>query len=310
MSLDLTDLRLFVQVVECGSITGGAGRAHLALASASARIRGMEDELGVPLLERERRGVRTTPAGRALAHHAHAVLAQLERMRGELGDYAHGLKGRVRLLANTAALAEFLPEALSAFLEAHPHVDIDLEERLSYEIVRSVAEGFADVGIVSNAVDHGRLETFPFRVDQLVVVTALGHALAKKRTIAFAEVLDREFVGLAAGSALQDYLADHAAQAGRELKVRVRLRSFDAICQLVERNVGIAVVPESSARRCQRKMAIRRLRLTDAWALRKLTICVRRFDGLPAHAQRLVEQLSAGSAPKRPVPNREQRTEP
>jgi DNA-binding transcriptional LysR family regulator len=292
MAFDLTDLQLYLHVVEARSITAGAERAHLALASASARIRGMEDELGVPLLERERRGVRTTPAGRALAHHAQAILAQVERMRGELGDYAHGLKGHVRLLSNTAALTEFLPEAMSKFLVANPHVNIDLEERLSYEIVQNIVEGLADVGVVSDSVDFGGLETRPFRQDQLVVVTARNHPLVKGRAIAFAQVVDEEFVGLTAGSALQDYLAEHARRAGRLLKVRVRLRGFDAICRLVEQNVGIGIVPESSARRCQRSMAIRRLRLTDPWAARSLTLCMRRFADLPVHAQRLIEHLS------------------
>ena len=83
------------------------------------------------LLERGRRGVSQTPAGRALAHHARVVLQQVERLRGELGDYAHGLKGHVRVLANTAAMSEFLPEALGNFLAAHPRIDVNLEERLS-----------------------------------------------------------------------------------------------------------------------------------------------------------------------------------
>lgn len=293
MRFDLTDLRLFLHVAEAGSITGGAARTHLALASASARIRGMEEALGVPLLERERRGVRPTPAGRTLVHHARTVLEQLERMRGELGEYAHGLKGHVRLMANTSAMTEFLPEALSAFLADHPNVNVDLEERLSYDIVRAVAEGLADVGIVSDSVELAGLETFPFRMDRLVLVTARAHPLAAHRELRFAEVLDHEFIGLATGSALQDYLSEHAARAGRRLKFRVRLRSFDAICRLVERGIGIGVVPETAARRCQKSMAIRGLRLTDAWAQRRLTLCVRRFAELPVHAQQLVQRLHA-----------------
>lgn len=131
MHFDLTDLRLFLHVAEAGSITGGAACSGLALASASARVRGMEEQAGVALLERDRRGVRPTPAGRALLHHARAVMGQVERMRGELGEYAHGLKGHVRLLANTAAMAEHLPEALAAFLAENPNVDVDLDERPS-----------------------------------------------------------------------------------------------------------------------------------------------------------------------------------
>ena len=138
MHFDLVDLRLFLHVAEAGSITAGAARSGLALASASARVRGMEEQAGVPLLERGRRGVEPTPAGRTLLHHARLVTGQMERMRGELGEYARGLKGHVRLLANTAAAAEYLPEILAAFLAANPSVDVDLDERPSSEDRKSV----------------------------------------------------------------------------------------------------------------------------------------------------------------------------
>jgi len=189
MRFDLTDLRLFVHVADAASITHGAARANMALASASARIRGMEDTLGVPLLERGRRGVRLTPAGRALLHHARVILQQTERMRGELGDYAHGVKGHVRLLANTSALSELLPEMLAAFLTAYPNIDIDIEERPSFDMVEMVSQGLADAGILSDAVDMGDLEVYPFGVDQLVVIVPRGHRFARRRRIAFKEVL-------------------------------------------------------------------------------------------------------------------------
>ncbi len=206
MRFDLIDLRLFLHTIEAGSITHGAKRSNIALASASARLRGMEEALGVALLERSRRGVQPTAAGRALLHHARVVLQQLEQMRGELGAYARGLKGHVRVLSNTAALTEFLPGPLASFLAAHPNIDIDLEERLSHEIVQAVAEGLADLGIVSDAADLAGLETFPFRLDRLVLVVPRAHALAERRQLAFGEVIGCEFVGLSPGSALQDYL--------------------------------------------------------------------------------------------------------
>jgi DNA-binding transcriptional LysR family regulator len=238
MRFDLTDLRLFVQVAETSSITHGAELANMALASASARIKGMEQALGVPLLKRGPRGVKPTPAGQALVYHAHVVLQQLERMRGELGKYAYGLKGHVRLLSNTIAITEFLPEALAAFLTAHPSVDIDLEEGPSHEIVQAVAEGFADAGIVIDMVDLGELETFPFATDRLVLIVPRGHPLSGCRQLAFREVLDHEFVGLS--RPLQDLIGQQAARAGHPLKLRVRLSGFDAICRMVDGCVGAA----------------------------------------------------------------------
>src|SRR5476649_151322 len=180
MRFDLTDLRLFLHVADSGSITAGARLAHLALPSASERIRGMEAMLDTPLLLRERRGVQATDAGRALLHHARLITRQVDAMQADLAEFAGGLKGRVRLLCNTSAMTEFLPDALAGFVATHPQLTIDLEERLSREIVQAVVDELADIGIVSDAADHAALQTFPFRDDPLVLAMAPDHPLARQ----------------------------------------------------------------------------------------------------------------------------------
>src|SRR2546423_13660011 len=288
---DLADLSLFRHVVEAGSITRGAERPNLALAAASTRVRNMEDALGAPLLVRSRQGVKPPKAGRTLLQHARAMLRQAERLREDLAAYAGGLAGQIRVLSNTNALTEFLPEALSSFLAAHPHVSIDLEERLSDEIVGLIAEGVADLGIIAGTVDAAALETFPFRKDRFVLVVARHHPLARRTKSAFAQVLDYDFVGLDRSSALQRFLADKAARIGQPLRLRVQLRRFDAGCRMVECNVGIGIVPETTARRAARTMAIVAVELSDPWAVRELTICIRSLDELPPFARQLVEHL-------------------
>jgi DNA-binding transcriptional LysR family regulator len=296
MRFDLSDLRLFLNVVEAGSITHGAERMHLAIAAASTRIRNMEAALGTPLLQRQRLGVQPTPAGRTLVHHARTLLQQAERMHGELAQYAEGIKGQVRLLSNTNALTEFLPEPLSDFLASHPQVNIDLEERLSDEIVAAVADGAADIGIVAGTVEVAGLEVLPFRTDRFVLVVARMHPLAAVERILFSEVLDFDFVGLDRASALQRFLSEKAERVGRRLKLRVQLRSFDAVCRLVECNVGIGVVPATTAERHAQTMSIHRIDLADEWAVRKLTICVRRQEDLPIYARELVRHLASNIA--------------
>src|SRR6478736_9616585 len=226
MHFDLADLNLFRHIVEAGSITHGAERAHLALAAASTRVRNMEQALGASLLVRGRAGVTPTQAGRTLLQHARAILRQAESLREELGAYAGGLAGQIRLLSNTNALTEFLPEALSSFLAAHPNVSVDLQERLSDEIVGLIAEGVADLGIVAGTVDAGTLETYPFRRDRFVLVVARDHPLASRAKVGFDELLDHDFVGLDRASALQRFLAAKASNVGRPLRLRVQLRSF------------------------------------------------------------------------------------
>ena len=295
MRFDLVDLSLFRHVVEAGSITHGAGRANLALAAASTRIRLMEEALGAALLVRARQGVTPTQAGRTLLQHARAILRQAERLREDLGAYGGGLAGQIRMLSNTNALTEFLPEALSSFLATHPNVSVDLEERLSDEIVGLIAEGVADLGIVAATVDTSALETYPFRKDRFVLVVARDHPLAARSSIAFAEVLAHDFVGLDRASALQRFLAEKAAPSGQPLRLRVQLRSFDAVCRLVERNVGVGIVPETTARWAAKAMAIKAVELTDSWALRDLTICVRDYAALPPYARQLVDHMRAGN---------------
>ena len=177
MRFDLVDLSLFVASVESGSLTRGAGRSGLALAAASARIRLMEERLKVRLLERSRRGVTVTPAGDAMLGHARVVLAAVEALEADVSEFAGGMKGRVRLLSNTTALAEFLPRALGPFLAAHPDISVGVEERLSHEIVRAVVAGEADIGIVAGSADMAGLETFPFARDRLVLVVSVSSAL-------------------------------------------------------------------------------------------------------------------------------------
>ena len=291
MRFDLADLSLFRHVVEAGSITHGAERAHLALAAASTRIRNMEDALGAALLTRGRAGVTPTQAGRTLLQHARSILRQSERLHEDLGAYGGGLAGQIRVLSNTNALTEFLPEALGSFLAAHPNVSVDLEERLSDEIVGLIAEGVADLGIVAGTVDAGGLETFPFRRDRFVLVVARDHTLARRAKIGFENVLEHDFVGLDRASALQRFLATKAVRIGRPLRLRVQLRSFDAVCRMVECKVGIGIVPETTARRVMKTMAIAVVPLTDSWAVRELTICIRSKADLPLYARQLVEHL-------------------
>jgi DNA-binding transcriptional LysR family regulator len=296
LRFDLVDLRLFLHVAEARSITHGAERSNLALASASARIRGMETTLGVPLLARDRRGVSLTAAGQCLLAHARLVVQQVERMRGELGSFAHGLAGSVRLLSNSAALSEHLPRVLAAFLAANPTISLDIEERQSADIASALASGMADVGIASVAALPDNIEQFPFRDDRLVLVVPRQDVIARKRVLALVDVVDRAFIGLPRESALQRHVVGHATRLGAALNIRARVTSFDAVCGMVETGAGVGIVPEVTARRCRRSMKIDAVRLSDQWAKRRLAICVRRLGSLPAAAQRLVEHLREAAA--------------
>ena len=290
---DIADLRLFLAVIEAGSITHGASDANLSLAAASERLRDMETHGGVQLLVRGPRGTVPTEAGEALAHHARLILRQVADLQDELSERAQGIRATIRLLANTAAMTEFLPERLGSWLAGHPHTDIDLKERQSSDIVKAVSAGLAELGIISSAVDPVGLHLRNFAVDRLFVVVPRDHALAGARRIPLADIAGERFIGLARG-ALQDHLDDHAARMGRRLTYRARLRTFEGICNMVGQGAGIGIVPERAARRWRRSMPVAAVRLADAWATRHLSICYLCEDDLSDPARDLLLHLAGG----------------
>ena len=298
MRFDLVDLQVFVAVAEARSITHGAARANLALASVSERIRTLERALDVALLRRGRHGVTLTEAGESLLDHARIVLAAADNLRGDLAGYARGLKTSIRVLANTSSLSEHLPDLLARFLRDHPQVTIDTGEQESVGIAEAIAAGRAEIGIAVDAALPAGIERFAFRDDRLVLAVPAQDYLARRRAIDFSTVVARDFVGLAGASALQVHLATQVARLGARLRFRARLRDFDAVCRLVAAGVGIAVVPEAAARRCARMMPIRTVRIRDPWAMRRLVVCVRDLKALPKPARQLVAHLRGGALGK------------
>jgi len=293
MRLDLSDLRLFLCVVDAGSITRGAARASLAPASASERLRNIEADAGIALLERGSRGVAPTPAGEALAHHARLILRQQAQLRSELHGYATGASGTLHFYANTAALTGFLPDRLAPWLAQRPRLRVELKERTSAEIVRTIAAGMAEAGMVSDAADAGGLVLQPVARDHLVLIVPASHRLAGDKAARLRDVLDEPFVGLAPGNALQDHVDEHARAAGRALTLRIRMKTFEGLCAMVAHGVGLGILPQAVAARHRRRHGYRTLALADGWARRQLCLCFREWAGLSAPMRGLLGHLGA-----------------
>ncbi|MBV7496910.1 LysR substrate-binding domain-containing protein [Pseudomonas sp. NPDC086112] len=292
MHFDLTDLRLYLNILDTGNITAGAARSHLSLAAASARIRAMESSLGIEFLERGRRGVSPTPAGKALAQHARVLLQQAERMQQDLAEYAKGVKGQVRLLCNTTAITEYLPELLANFLRDHPNLDIDLQELPSARITHALRQGAADLGIVSDAVDADGLQTRYFRDDPLVLILPCDHPLADSEPLSFSATLHHDYVGLNANSALAVYLEEQALHSGLRMQIRIRADGFDGVMRMVARGAGLAIVPLAAVERWPTETPFKSIELKEPWARRKLLLCARDFAVLPGYAQALLNVLT------------------
>jgi DNA-binding transcriptional LysR family regulator len=299
--LDLVSLSLFNLVVRSGSISKGAELAHLAVGAASKRISDLEDAVGAELLERHSRGVTLTLAGQALQRHAQRILADVDLLAADLSDHAAGIVGVVRLWANTSATTQFLPADLAGFIAAHPGIRIEMHEKDSGDAVLAVLDGRADLGIFAERTPTLGLHTQAYRRDRLVLVVPRGHALASqeaKARIAFAQATEYEFVGLSQATSLAQRLALEAQAMGRPLRVRIHVRSFDAMCQMVAAGLGIAVLPDAAVQPHLRSMGLKRVELTDAWTERELLIGVRDPQALARPVRLLLDHLVVQTPPK------------
>lgn len=289
--LDLVSLSLFALVVRAGSISKGAALANLAVGAASKRISDLEATIGTALLERHSRGVLLTVAGAALHRHAQRILSDVDQLSADLSDYACGMVGVVRLWANTSAVTQFLPRDLASFTLANPGIRIELMEENSRETVVAVLDGRADLGIFADRTPALGLELVDYREDQLSLIVPRGHALSSRRSLFFEEVLDYDFVSLPQGTSLSERLQAETESLGRNLKLRIRVRSFDAMCKMVAAGMGIAVLPSDAVQELVRSLDLRQIVLKDAWAQRRLLIGLRDFKAVSRHVRLLLEHL-------------------
>ncbi|MGR2737112.1 LysR family transcriptional regulator [Billgrantia sp. Q4P2] len=294
---DFVTLKLFVSIADEGRLTAAAEREHMALAAVSKRISDLESLVGTSLLYRRPRGVELTPAGHAFLHHARRILENIERLSAELSEYGEGVRGHVRIHSNTSAIIAFLPQDLSTFSRQFPQIKIDLQERVSSEVIAAVRDGLTDVGIFAGHVPCGDgLQILPYRSDRLVLMTPHDHPLAGRESLQLHEATQYDFIGLQQDTSLQGLLHEQASRAGKTLRMRIQVRSFDAICRMIHHGMGVGVLPEKTIYRDLRDLELCSIPLSDPWAERKLVIGIREYEGLPIIARHLVDHLSGESS--------------
>lgn len=294
--LDLITLQLFVAVFEEGTLTRAAAREAIAVSAASKRLMELEQVLGVSLFVRRAKGMDLTAAGETLLHHARQMLFNVEKMGRELGEHSHGVRGYVRMLANLSAIIEFLPEDLRDFSALHPEVKTDLEERPSNGVVQGVLDGVADLGICSSDTDTKGLPSVTYRHDKLVVLMPAAHPLAARETLAFAETLDSDYVGLHAASSINMRTHAAAREAGKMLRLRIHVPGFDAMCRMVQANMGIGILPQKAYELFGRALGLHAVPLTDAWSDRSLIVVIRDQAQLSPVSRLLFEYLRGTQA--------------
>lgn len=294
---DIDSLALFVRAAELRSLTKAAEASHIGLAAASRRMALLEHRFKTALLERSPRGVQLTPAGASLLPHAKALLYEINEMQADMRDHADGRKGALRILANTSVMTESLPADLAAFSRLNPDVRLQLQERWSSEIVRDLQAGEADVGIVVEGIATEGLDTRTYGTDRIAVVVPAGHPLASVPELKFADVLDDDIVGLESSASMMRLLTEQAVIEGRTLHPRVQVRSFEAVCRIVQAGLGIGLLPFEGASAMGQALGLVVRPLGEPWAERTMLVCVKKERAGNTSVMKLVDYLVAARTP-------------
>ena len=289
--IDLSSLDLFVLICECGSIARAAEQGGMVASAVSKRVAELESLARTPLLLRHARGVRPTPAGELLLAHARTILLGVEHLRDDLGEYARGIRGLVRLSANASAVEQFLPEDIAIFVKHHPDIRIDLRQATSRSVARAVRDHMADLGVCSPSDEVEGLESMPYRRERMVLIMPSDHALARHPELAYEEALDYAQIGLRDSSIVQEMLNRQARAGRRMLRQRIEVDSLSAMCRMIECGLGVGVMPEGAYQRLGEARALHAVPLTDAWAERSLKLYASSFADLPAPARHFAQAL-------------------
>ncbi len=300
-SIDPQSARLFLAIVDEGSIARAAEREHIVPSAVSRRLAELEDRFGVALVERHRRGIRPTPAGESLAHHARMIQQSVERMNDEMDEYVTGIRGHIRVRASASALAAELPSELQSFMRTHDRVRLDLGELTTPHVFREVAEGRADIGIAPDLVRHENLTLLPYRHYRLAAVVPDDHPLANAGPVRFSQVLGYDLVELGQGTALANLIDSAAAQSSTSKRTRIRMTGFEGVCRMVANGMGVGILPAFLEAEQSRVHPLVFLPLDEHWARPAVCLIVRSLDTLPGAALALVDHLSqaAGVGPVR-----------
>lgn len=290
---DIDSLALFVRAAELRSLSKAAEASHIGVAAASRRIALLEHRFKTPLLDRSPRGVELTAAGVSLLAHAKALLVQLNDMNAEMTDHAAGRKGVLRLLANTSAMTETLPEDLASFGTANPDIRLVIQERWSGDILRSLLAGEADIGIVIDGARTEGLEVFPYRNDRLAVIAPMDHPLAKDSAWSFSDVLEYDLVALEVGSSMMRLLTEQAIVLEKALRLRIQVRSFEAVCRMVQVGMGVGILPYEAAKVLAESMKLFVLPMNEPWARRQVLVCVKKDRPAKPSLTLLINHLTA-----------------
>jgi DNA-binding transcriptional LysR family regulator len=262
--LNTTRLNVFREVVEHGSFSAAADALSYSQSAVSQAIATLEEELGTPLLERRRGGVRPTPAGAALAAHVGGILARMEAAEEEVAAIARGRGGRLRTAAFPTAAATLMPPAIAAFRDSHPGVEVTLVEGEPEEIGPRLRAGELDLALLFEFEGVGErlgagMRRFELADDPLLLALPAGHPLADRERIELADLREEPWVLTSPTSASAKHVVRSCHATGFEPTVSFESDDYQTVQGLVAAGVGVALIPELALALAREDLAVRAL---------------------------------------------------
>lgn len=295
MRVDPVSLKLFLYVVEQGTIAAGASRLNIVNSAASKRLQELEVALDAQLLRRTNRGIEPTAAGVALIGLAQEIINDLDSIKVKMRDYARGRRGQVRLLASQAAICQILPLHLATFSMEQPDVQVSFEERDNSSVFKALRENSFDVGVSIASSGNPDLQQIPYHRYRLAVVGPKDHKLSTSGSLTFTELLEYPQIGLQVGGPISNFYMRMAAVYGKNINYRINVESYHSLLLMVHAGLGVGIVPTTLLNFFSSNLNIQVIDLDEEWAERHLSIYHRKNEKLEAATQLLVDHLRSAS---------------
>lgn len=294
MNFDLHDFRLILNIAETKNLTRAAEKTFISTPAASNRIKNLEHHLDLKILDRSTQGVELTEIGQIYLKYAKSIFHEIECLKGELAQFNDKIQGRLSVVANTTAITEYIPASLSEYLISHPNVDVNLKEMLSEDIIQTIADKRADIGIISGNIDTKNLQTIPLISSELILIAPKDHPILEQSNVTLKNAIQYSFVALHEGSAIQIFLHKLSQQLNQKINIRVQVSSYDSICQMVAAGAGIGIIPLAAFQRLHHiHPTIEYRKLEEQWAHRGFQICAINFNEISIFAKEFIQCLTS-----------------
>ncbi len=261
--LSVPRLKILREIAATGSFSAAADSLSYTQSAVSQAIAALEAEAGAALLERDRRGVRPTPAGAALIEHAGAVLSRLEAAQEEVAAIAGGRLGRLRIASFPTAGATLIPLAVSTFREAHPDVELSLAEGEPEDIAPRLRSGEFDLALLFEFTGERRLVSGDGRAELLTdpmrLALPAGHPLAERDSVRLEDLRDQAWVQTSAASPCARHVVRSCLAAGFEPTVSFESDDYQTVQGLVAAGVGVALIPQLALTTVRSDVVVREL---------------------------------------------------